>query len=142
MEIFGIINMFTRGERKGGDDVNQTFGEFLREKRLERKLVLRKLATEIRVSPSLLSDIENGEKNAPSDEILKGITNVLEMNKEETEKLYDLAAETKNGLQVPVDIKESVMSNNTIKIALRVAKDFDATDEEWEDFMRRLKNRN
>ncbi|MEM1483477.1 hypothetical protein V6615_01240 [Oscillospiraceae bacterium PP1C4] len=34
---------------------------------------------------------------------------------------------------------ETVRENAVVRIALRVAKDLDATDEEWEDFMRRLK---
>ena len=121
--------------------MERTFGKFLREKRLDKKFVLRKFAKDVGISPSFLSEIENEERSAPSDKVLKEIVRLLELSPNETEMFYDLAANAKVGNHLPADIVESVLENKTIKVALRVAKDFNATDEEWEDFMRRLKNR-
>ena len=83
--------------------------------------------------------MENNEKSAPSDEVLKSISEVLTLDKGEMDRLYDLAAQTKASNPLPLDIAETVRENAVVRIALRVAKDLDATDEEWEDFMRRLK---
>ena len=88
-----------------------------------------------------MSCIENNEKIAPTIEILKNMSNVLELTGEDVDKLYDLAAETKVTNPIPLDITETIQDNPTIKIALRVAKNFDATDEEWADFMKRLKEK-
>ncbi|WP_317854477.1 helix-turn-helix domain-containing protein [Chakrabartyella piscis] len=115
------------------------FGVYLREKRIERNLTLRKFATLIDKTPSTISGIENGDKTAPSDEVLKSICTVLQLNSEEGKLLYDLALETKTNNTIPADI--TINKSNTVRIALRVAKNLDATDEEWEDFMRRLQEK-
>ena len=115
------------------------FGEYVRQKRLERKMTLRAFAKEVGISATFISGMENNEKSAPSDEVLKNIAEILHLDKEETDKLYDLAVQTKASKPLPLDIAETVRENAVVRIALRVAKDLDATDEEWEDFMRRLK---
>ncbi len=116
-----------------------TFGEYVRQKRLERKVTLRAFAKQVGISATFISGMENNEKAAPSGEVLKGIVEVLVLDKDETDRLYDLAAQTKTSNPLPLDIAETVHENAIVRIALRVAKDLDATDEEWEDFMRRLK---
>ena len=116
-----------------------TFGEYVRQKRLERKITLRTFAKQVGISATFISGMENNEKSAPSDEVLKNIAEILHLDKEETDKLYDLAVKTKASKPLPLDIAETVRENAVVRIALRVAKDLDATDEEWEDFMRRLK---
>lgn len=116
-----------------------TFGEYVRQKRLDRKITLRSFAKQVGISATFISGMENNEKSAPSDEVLKNIAEILQLDKGETDKLYDLAVQTKASNPLPVDIAETVRENAVVRIALRVAKDLDATDEEWEDFMRRLK---
>jgi transcriptional regulator with XRE-family HTH domain len=116
-----------------------TFGEYVRQKRLERKVTLRAFAKQVGISATFISGMENNEKAAPSGEVLKSIVEVLVLDKNETDRLYDLAAQTKISNPLPLDIAETVGENAIVRIALRVAKDLDATDEEWEDFMRRLK---
>ncbi|WP_409968476.1 helix-turn-helix transcriptional regulator [Bengtsoniella intestinalis] len=115
-----------------------TFGEYLREKRIGRNLTLRNFATLINKAPSTISGIENGDKTAPSDEVLKSICLILNLSATEESLLYDLAAATKTNNPIPADITQTLKSSSTIRIALRVAKQLDATDEEWEDFIRRL----
>ncbi|MEG0693420.1 MAG: helix-turn-helix transcriptional regulator [Oscillospiraceae bacterium] len=116
-----------------------TFGEYVRQKRLDRKITLRSFAKQVGISATFISGMENNEKSAPSDEVLKNIAEILQLDKGETDKLYDLAVQTKASNPLPLDIAETVRENAVVRIALRVAKDLDATDEEWEDFMRRLK---
>lgn len=66
---------------------------------------------------------------------------MLHLNTEEEKHLYYLAALTKTNNTIPADITETIKKSSTVRIALRVAKDLDATDEEWEDFMRRLQEK-
>jgi transcriptional regulator with XRE-family HTH domain len=120
-------------------DMDITFGEYVRQKRLERKITLRTFAKQVGISATFISGMENNEKSAPSGEVLKSIAEVLVLDRDETDRLYDLAAQTKTSNPLPLDIAETVRENAVVRIALRVAKDLDATDEEWEDFMRRLK---
>lgn len=116
-----------------------TFGEYMRGKRLSQKMTLRNFSKLVDISPSFVSALENDDKPAPSDDTLKKIAVVLKLDVVDTRQFYDLAAQTKTANQLPVDITEIVKGNQTVRIALRVAKDLDATDEEWEDFMSRLK---
>ena len=109
-----------------------TFGEYVRQKRLERKVTLRAFAKQVGISATFISGMENNEKAAPSGEVLKGIVEVLVLDKDETDRLYDLAAQTKTSNPLPLDIAETVHENAIVRIALRVAKDLDTTDEERE----------
>ncbi len=118
-----------------------TFGKFLREKRTEKKFTVQSFAERIDVTPPFVSGIEGGRKTAPSDDVLHKIVAVLELNKEDTEKFYDLAAMTKTTNPIPADITDVIRGNSAVKIALRTAKDMGATDKEWEEFMRRLKEK-
>ncbi len=118
-----------------------TFGEYIRKKRTEKKLGLRSFASLIGKSATYVSAIENGDKVAPSDEVLKTIVSVLDLDLKQTEKLYDLAAQTKTNNPIPADITETIKGSNTVRLALRVAKNLDATDEEWEEFMQLLQQK-
>lgn len=73
-----------------------TFGAYVRQKRLERKITLRTFAKQVGISATFISGMENNEKSAPSDEVLKNIAEILHLDKEETDKLYDLAVQTRN----------------------------------------------
>jgi len=123
--------------------VEETFGAFIRRKRLELDphISLRKMARLLNLSPVYMSSIETGRMAAPSDEVLLNITKQLKLNKQETELMYDLAAESKSYTAVPSDLPDYLTSNEYAKIAMRVAKDVDATDEEWMDFIDKLKKR-
>ena len=87
------------------------FGEYVRQKRLERKMTLRAFAKEVGISATFISGMENNEKSAPSDEVLKSISEVLTLDKGEMDRLYDLAAQTKASNPLPLDIAETVREN-------------------------------
>ena len=55
--------------------------------------------------------------------------------------LYDLAAKTKNNTVVSQDLPDYIMDRDIVRVALRTAKDVDATDEEWQEFIARLEAR-
>lgn len=63
------------------------------------------------------------------------------LNKEEKDMLYDLAAKEQTvNTPIPKDLNGFVKDNRVIVSALRTAKDLDATDEEWQEFIEKLKN--
>ena len=72
--------------------MNQTFGSFVRQKRMEQGLSLRGLAARLDLSPVYMSNIETGRKPAPARENLDKLTLELHLSKEEQELLLDLAA--------------------------------------------------
>lgn len=93
------------------------FGEFLCEKRQAKSLTLRALASMLDISFSYLSDVEKGRAKAFKPEILKKISEVLELNQTETDEMYDLAAESQD--EIPADIIEHFKNNPGAVVAFR-----------------------
>ena len=75
--------------------MEQTFGSFLREKRMARGLTLRGMAAKLDLSPVYMSNIENDRRTAPSQEYLERMAMLLQLDKPEREWLLDLAAKSK-----------------------------------------------
>jgi transcriptional regulator with XRE-family HTH domain len=120
-----------------------TFGAFIRKKRLESDpyISLRKFAEMLGISPIYMSTIETDQNAAPKENILANMAEILKLDKEERDNMYEMAAKTKNYTAVPVDLPDYISTNEYARIALRVAKDVDATDEEWIEFIEKLKAR-
>ena len=72
------------------------FAEFLKEKRTQKNLTLRKMAELIDIAPAYLSDIEKRKRNAPSQDVLERIVEVLQLTDAEKNEMYDLAAMDKD----------------------------------------------
>jgi transcriptional regulator with XRE-family HTH domain len=120
--------------------LNQTFGSFVRQKRMEQGLSLRGLAARLDLSPVYMSNIETGRKPAPARENLDKLTLELHLSKEEQELLLDLAARPET-MRVSADLPEYIMERDIVRAALRTAKEVDATDEEWQEFIDRITKR-
>ena len=105
------------------------FGEFIKQKRQEKGKTLRGLADEIGIAPSYMSDIEKGKRNAPTQEYLDKFITVLDLNEEERNELFDLAAKSKD--TIAQDLTEYVSDNPKVRVALRRAIDLDLGDDEW-----------
>ena len=114
-----------------------TFGGFIREKRLAAKINLRKLADILDISPAFLSDIENDHRYPPDKDKIYKIAEVLELSKDETDLLFDLAAGNKKNSVSP-DIADYIMAQEKSRVALRMARDMGAGEEEWERIIRIL----
>ena len=118
-----------------------TFGEYIKEKRLEKGITLRGFAEIIDISPVYMCNLEKGRRPAPSEAIMEKIIERLMLNKEERNLIYDLAAREQTAKNpVPKDLNGFLKDNRVIVSALRTAKDLDATDEEWQEFIDKLKN--
>jgi len=124
-------------------DEDNTFGAFIKDKRMELDpyISLRKMAELLNISAPHMSNIEAGRDAAPQNEVLINLARILKLDKKDTEYMYDLAAASKNYTAIPEDLPEYITTHEYAKIALRVAKDVDATDEEWIEFIEKLKKR-
>ena len=117
-----------------------TFGEYLKQKRLDKEITLRGFAKLVDISPVYLCDLEKAKKAAPSMEVMQKMVSKLALNKEESERFYDLAALEQTAKNpIPKDLNAFLKDNRVIVSALRTAKDLDATDEEWQDFIDKLR---
>ena len=117
-----------------------TFGEYLKQKRLDKEITLRGFAKLVDISPVYLCDLEKGRKAAPSMEVMQKMVSKLALNKEESERFYDLAALEQTAKNpIPKDQNAFLKDNHVIVSTLRTAKDLDATDEEWQDFIDKLR---
>ena len=120
--------------------MEQTFGSFLREKRMARGLTLRGMAAKLDLSPVYMSNIENDRRPAPTRAYLERLEQELHLNKAETEQMLDLAAKSQNN-RVSADLPDYIMDREIVRAALRTAREADATDQEWQDFIDRINRR-
>lgn len=117
------------------------FGEFVKAKRLEREISLRKLAEELEIVPAYMSDIEKGRRYPPDKEKIYKIAEVLHLDKEETDTLFGLAAYSRaNG--VSPDLSDYVMGVDNLRTALRKARDIKAGEEDWQRIIDMLESGN
>ena len=139
--MFAILALFpierTHEEVKR---VEQTFGSFLRQKRIARGLTLRGMAAKLDLSPVYMSNIENDRRAAPSQEYLERMALLLQLDKPEREWMLDLAAKSKQN-RVSADLPDYIMDREIVRAALRTAKEADATDQEWQEFIDRITQR-
>ena len=106
------------------------FGEYVKEKRLEKGINLRKLAEILDIVPAYMSDIEKGRRYPPDKDKIYKISEALNLSESETNKLFDLAARAKENTVSP-DLPEYIMGNDTLRVALRKARDINADEDDW-----------
>lgn len=117
------------------------FGEFVKAKRMEKGISLRKLAEELDIVPAYMSDIEKGRRYPPDKEKIYKIAEVLTLNQEETDTLFDLAAYSRaNG--VSPDLSDYVMGVDNLRTALRKARDINAGEDDWQRIIDMLEAEN
>lgn len=117
-----------------------TFGSFVRQKRLESEMSLRALAQRLELSPVYMSNIENDLKPAPSQAKLDKLVKIFTLDKTDTELLWDLAAKSRKQ-RVSVDLPDYIMERDIVRVALRTARECEATDEDWQEFIDKLNKR-
>ena len=119
--------------------MEKTFGTFIKEKRLEKGINLRKLAELLVLAPAYISDIENGNRNSPSSDKMEKLVEVLGLNEEERNEMYDLAAKDRDNTVAP-DISEYVKSNDAVRVALRKARNLNLGEQEWLKIIEKMEN--
>ena len=105
------------------------FADFIKAKRMEKGYSLRGFADKVEIAPAYMSDIEKRKRNAPTSEILERMANVLSLQEEEKNEMLDLAARDKN--ELAEDITDYVGSNESVRVALRKAKELNLSETEW-----------
>ena len=111
--------------------MNGKFGEFIAEKRKSRGLTLRGLAAELGIVPANMSDIEKGHRYPPDKDKLYELSRILCLSEDETNTMFDLAAGEKENTVSP-DLPEYIMGNEQVRVALRMARDNNASSEVWQ----------
>lgn len=120
----------------------RSFGEYVKTKRLEQEISLRKFADQLGISPVYMCNIEKNRNPAPSGKVLNRMVKLLLLTEQECRTFFDLAAKSKTTTAISQDLPEYIMERDMVRIALRTAKDMDATDDEWLEFINFLeKNR-
>lgn len=117
----------------------QNFGDFIAKKREARQITLREMARRLEVSAPFLSDVEKDRRNPFDSDRLEKTTGILELDKQERELMYDLAGKRRNS--VAPDLPDYIMERDYVSAALRTARDLDAGEEEWLQFVEELKRR-
>lgn len=117
--------------------MDERFGKFVRKRREEKKINLRKLAEILEIAPAYMSDIEKSRRYPPDREKIEKIAKALELNQDETNYLFDMAAHAKDNTVSP-DLPDYIMENDIVRVALRRARDIDAGKEEWEKLIKVL----
>ena len=118
-----------------------TFGDFVKAKREEASLSQRNFAAQLDISPVYVSYIEAGKRKPPKRELLQKIAEVLHLNKRDTETMMYFALKEKYNQDNPDDIIGYVCSNDYAKSTLRLAKECQITDEDWNFFTNYIYNK-
>lgn len=113
------------------------FGAFINAKRKGRgpdgsDILLRDLAEAMgNMSVSYLSDIIKGRRNPPEKKLLDIIADVLNLDADEKDKMFDLAGRERD--ETAPDLPEYIMDENIphVRTALRKAKKKGLGDEFW-----------
>ena len=117
----------------------KTFGEFISQKRKDQMITLKAMAEAIGISSPYLSDVEKGNRDSFDLEKLEKIASFLKLSSEEKNEMMDLAGQQRK--EVAPDLPEYINRVPAVSVALRTARDLDASEEEWHNFIRDLINR-
>jgi len=99
--------------------LSDSFGAYIRELRIEKKIGQRELARKVGVSASYLNDIEKGKRAAPRLDLVKKLGSLLEAD---AKTINDLVGHSKNIL--PPDISEYIQGNTELISLLRIIKSY------------------
>lgn len=108
---------------------------FIRERRKEHKLSLRKFANLVGISPAYLSSIESGCRTAPTEKVLAKMSEVLMLSDKEKTFMSDLAASSKKKGMVATDIADYISKNKYVSNAIRTAINLHIDKDDWENFI-------
>ena len=122
-------------------DNTNSFGLFLKEKRLQKGLSLRRVAELSGLSHIYLYNVESGDKAPPSDMALIKLANALKLDNKSKLIFFDLAAKSKsehdkNNFYLPVDVARYINEQSNVKNVIREADKQDKLNEFWDNLLR------
>lgn len=114
------------------------FGEFIAAKRIDHQITLRKMADMLDCSAAFLSDVEKNRRKPLDLERLEKISNILQLSSEERILMFDLVG---NQRVIAPDLPQYINENAYVRFALRKARDLNASEAEWQEFVQTLENK-
>ena len=115
-----------------------SFGDFIRQKRLEREKLQSEVAKALDISISFVSEMER-RCRLPFDSVkLEKFAEFLNLTEEEKARMYDLASRETN--EVPADIADTFMYEDVgdmARFALREFKAGNLEEEDWKQLIRK-----
>ena len=121
----------------------QTFGSFMRQKREEKGITVRGLATMLGITPAYVSDLEKGNRAAPRrnspKDLLERICQILMSTDEDRHRYYDLAAESRDGQYD--ELNDYLHQHANARLALRVARDRGLDEDGWSAIAEQIQKR-
>lgn len=119
------------------------FGIYLYQKRQEKQISLRELASKTGVSHTYLYNIEKGRKAPPNDLILVKLADVLCLNCAERKLWFDIAAKDNQqrndtNVHIPVDILIYLSNRKSACEVIRKADELNYSDEFWTELLKKL----
>jgi len=102
---------------KKKNDLNKTFGSYIRELRIKNEIGQRELADKIGIAASYLNDVEKDKRSAPKSNVIKKISLILNTD---LDLLNDLAGNSKKTLAP--DILDYIKKNPEIVSLIRSFK--------------------
>lgn len=119
--------------------MSSEFGDFLREKRKERHFTIKTLARLIDKSTSYISQLESGLRSAPRMSVVEKLSDALVLDNFEKSEFFNLAEKSRNKLSD--ELAEYINSHDEIKETLRISKNRNVPNEEWQHFLNNLKTK-
>lgn len=114
---------------------DRSFGRFVRQRREELGLTVRGMAAELDMTPAYLSDIEKGNRYAPTKHMDK-LRKLLKVLDDDEQAFLDLASANR-GNQYE-DINPYLGKQPLARVALRKARDLNLSDEQWKAFIKAM----
>lgn len=119
------------------------FGIYLYQKRQEKQISLRELASKTGVSHTYLYNIEKGHKAPPNDLVLVKLADVLCLNCAERKLWFDIAAKdnqqrNNTNVHIPVDILIYLSDRESACEVIRKADELNYSDEFWTELLKKL----
>lgn len=121
------------------------FGKFLKEKRINKGISVRAMASKLDISVSYLSELESGVKLPPNSskkgygDLIQRIIEYLELNQEDENKMRELADSVlgSNGY-MPNDMTKYVEDMPLAMAALRKAKNANLSESQWQKIIEQM----
>ena len=121
------------------ENIYENFVQFLSEKRREKDITLRELARQLSVSAAFLIDVEKNRCAPLTTERLEKVSEILNFSKDEKNEMYDLVGKQKD--TAAPDLPEYIKGKDYISMALRTARELEAGEKEWLEFVEELKRK-
>ena len=125
-------------------------GEYLKNLRKQKDYSLRDAEKLLGVSRTFICDLENGapfpsgNKKGEKTNLVQKYIEVYELNEKEAEEFKLMVDESllgKSSNNISADVVDYLKSNQVVQQVLRKAIEADLSEEEWNDFLERIKNK-